>query len=106
MTTFLLGVKVQLALRPGPWIRGPVELTCIGCRTWTPGIPICWPGRKIMACWVGILCPAPVMTCWCNIFGPDDMQQAVVGYKNQNIWLNLGEAFQYVERIRSFLPGY
>ena len=34
------------------------------------------------------------------------MQQAVVGYKNQNICLNVREAIQYLDIRRSFLEGF
>jgi hypothetical protein len=85
ITTLRLDVKVQLARNPGPWTRALGELTMIGCcRAWPPpgretNPPPCCPGLNIMACCVGILWPAPVMTCWRKIFGPEDMQCLVVG---------------------------
>ena len=70
-------------------------LTC--WRTcWPPGkvtMPVCWPGRKIIACCEGILCPTPVIPAGVNggffnkteLF-PDDMYKKIGSQNSHFFW--------------------
>ena len=80
-------------------------LTC--WRTcWPPGkvtMPVCWPGRKIIACCEGILCPTPVIPAGVNggffnkteLF-PDDMYEKIGSQDSHFFFETLTHTAHYV----------